>query len=302
MTPSTLFGAPLGYSDDALSRWIRQLDGCWISFARRTVGELDNDLELLRPLFGTGANAKSLRATMAALSPHGEPGPALPDELALTFEDRALITPEGRILLEILRGLQQGGETVIAEGHILRAQHAALSTRCAWGRDWADKQLDGNMSPPVLGAACFLLVNGSIGLGHALHLPEDEREDRDLGRLVLPLIASFSETLGGKPPPLDGGLRSHWVFTQVSRLLPLDVRREKGVDGTALYIRDDREAALLANLRARLAKFDPVAVDAAVTQLITGYRAARGSFIALDQSYEDPRHTQRVQRALTTQP
>jgi hypothetical protein len=302
VTPNTLFGAPLGYSPDSLNRWIRLLEGCWIAFARGTAGELDEDLELLRPLFGAGANAKSLRATLAALAPQGESGQGLPGELALTFEDRALMTPEGRVLLEVLHRLQQSGENVIAEDQIIWAQHAALTARGAWGRDWAEKQLDGNMSPPVLGAACFLLVNGSIGPEHALRLPEDEREDRDLGRLVLPLVASFSETLGGNPPPVDSGLRSHWVFTQVSRLLPLDVRRERGIGGTSLYVRDDREAALLMNLRARLGKFDPTAVDAAVAQLVNGYRTARGSFIALDQSYEDPRHTQRVQRALTTQP
>lgn len=302
MTLNTLFGAPLGYSSDTLNRWVRLLESCWSDFARRTAGELKEDLELLRPLFGTGANAKSLRATLAALPPRDESRLALPAELALAFEDRALITPEGRVLLEVLQRLQHGGENVITEGQVIWAQDAALAVRGAWGRDWANKQLDGNMSPPVLGAACFLLVNGSIGPAHALRLPEDEREDRDLGRLVLPLVASFSETLGGNAPPVDSGLRSHWVFTQVSRLLPLDVRREREIGGTSLYIREDREAALLMNLRARLGRFEPTAVVTAVTRLVNGYRSVRGSFIALDQSYEDPRHTQRVQRALTTQP
>jgi hypothetical protein len=301
MTLTTLFGAPLGYTPDSLNRWIRQLEKCWIAFAQRATGDLTSDLEQLRPLYGTGANAQSLRGTMSELAPHCDPDPALPADLALTFEDRALITPEGRVLLEILQSLQRSGDNVITEVQALWAYNTALTTRCGWGRDWADKQLRGNMSPPVLGAACFLLINGSVGADHALLLPEDDHDDRELGRLVLPLVARFSEALGGTPPPLDSGLRSHWIFTQVSRLLPLDVRRDKGPGGTHLFIRSDRETSLLSNLRMRLAKFDPLSADAALSGLIAGYRAVRGSFIALNQSHEDPRHTQTVQRALSTQ-
>lgn len=302
MTATTLFGAPLGYTQDTLARWIRHLEQCWTAFATRGPGELHDDLESLRPFFATGANAKSLRATMAGLPPTRDLDLVRTTDLTLPFEDRALITPEGRVLLDVLHALRDTDEYVISDDRVLWAHHIALTARSTWSREWADKQLDGNMSPPVLGAACFLLINGSVGLPQALRLPEDDTEDRALGRLVLPVLGNFSESLSGKAPALDSGLRSHWVFTQVSRLLPLDVRREKIAGGTALYIREDRERVLVSNLHDRLARFDVLAVEAAITQLIADYRSIRGALIAVDQSFEEPRHTQAIQRALTTRP
>lgn len=302
MTLTTLFGAPLGYTPDTLTRWILTLTRTWIAFASREPGDLQDDLDALRPYFGTGANAKALRAALAAMPEVDDPDALLSDDLALHFGDRALITPEGRVLLDVLHAVSLQDDKVISETQIARAQHHALQARSGWSREWADKQLGGTMSASVLGAACFLLINGSVGPDQALRLPDDDTDDRALARIILPMIATFSERLGGKPLDLDSGLRSHWVFTQVSRLLPLDVGRDKGTGGTHLYVRADREQLLLDGLRTRLHRFDPLAVDAALQRLLADYRTARGALTALGQTHEEPRHTQSVTRALTSRP
>lgn len=293
MTAATLFGAPLGYEAGSRDRWISVLETTWLAFAHDPPGALDTDLDRLRPLYATGASAKGLRTTFATLEAISV-DVDLPQEVALRFEDRTLITPEGRVLLEVLTGMRTNGSFVITETQALWANSTALIARCGWNREWAAKQLEGSLSAPALGAACFLLLNGSIGLNRALTLPDDEAEDRSLGGLVLPLISEFSQRLGGKAPTLDTGLRSHWAFTQVSRLLPLDVGRETKADGTMLFVRKDREQHLVANLRERLARWDVNATESALAGLVTDYRKARGALIAIDQSFEEPRHTQAI--------
>ena len=298
MIPATLFGAPLGYEPDTLAKWVAVLEGCWVDLAGRQPAALPGDLELLRPFYSAGANARVLRAKLTAL-PARTPAIDLPAELALEFDGRRLITPEGRVLLDVLVDLQARGAWVVTESQALWAHAAALEARSRWGREWAEKQVVGNLSPAALGAACFLLVNGSIGPKQALRLPADDAEDRLLASAVLPVIGVFGKRLGGEAPAPDTALRSHWVFTQVSRLLPFDVARDRVPGGTAVYVRADRESALIGNLKDRLGRFGASAADAALLGLVTEYRDRRGALIALDQSFEEPRHTQAVLASLS---
>ena len=117
----------------------------------------------------------------------------------------------------------------------------ATALRSEWHARWLHKQFESPISAPVLGAALFLLINGSVGRPRALLMPSDSERDRELGAIVLPLIARFSKSLGGSEPVTDAGIRQHWIFTQLSRLLGRDVARERAEDGTATFVRIGRE-------------------------------------------------------------
>lgn len=120
-----------------------------------------------------------------------------------------------------------------------------------------------------------------------------------LGAVVLPLIADFSKSLGGNAPPTDAGIRQHWVFTQVSRLLGRDVAREKAENGTAIFIRVGREGNLLDELASRLERTaDADRRYTAIAGFAAGYRQARGSLAALGQMHEDPTTTRRITNRL----
>jgi hypothetical protein len=293
LSAATLFGAPLGYTGDELENWISDLERVWMMFSGTPVATLDEDLDRLGKVF-SGASGRSLRSAFAELPDAGTRVQRLPEQVALQSDGRSLITPEGRILLEVLHRLRAGGLQVIDRDGQLGALTRAVEARGGWYAAWARRQLSGTLSPPVLGAAIFLVVNGSIGRPFAFRMPVDEAADKQLGALVLPIVGGFSVAMGGKSPPTDAGIQSNWVFTQVSRFLTRDVAREGGDFGTDMYVREGRESALLTNLRRRLAKYSGEQRRYALQELATSYREARGALLAAGVSHEEPVHTRRV--------
>lgn len=299
MTPATLFAAPLGYTPSSLEQWITDLEETWLAFSRTSPSDVRSDLQRMSRVFGAGTSARALRRHVGDLGRVDARVLRLPERVALPIGDRALITPEGRILLDVLLQLRRAGGEVVDQDAVVDALDLATRTRAEWYRDWMVKQLDGTLSPPALGAAVFLLVNGSVGREAALEMPDAEAADLALGAVALPMIGLFSERLGGDAPASDTGIRSHWAFTQVSRFLSRRVARETTAKGTALYVKDGHEQDLLADLRRRLAKYKAHQVGAAVDALVGAYRANRGKLVAAGVSHEEPVHTRRVVAALS---
>ncbi|SOJ56411.1 hypothetical protein MSIMFB_03888 [Mycobacterium simulans] len=299
MSVDTLFGAPLTMPADQRARWISLLTQCWINLIGGAPEDLGSDLEKMAPYFGTGASARALRAALADL-PVSEALNELPEEVVLDLDGQALITPEGRILLAVLMDLELSGGDTIGPVDQMAALARAVKTRFEWQRRWLHKQFHGNISAPVLGAALFLAVNGSIGEDKSLLLPRDEKTDREIGDLVLPLVAHFSEAVGGQIPETARGIRRHWAFTQLSRLMRRDVERiSPRNDDAVTFIRDGRLNALLDEVSARLASVPGARVEVAVTKFIADYRAIRGALAVLGQMHEDPTNTRRVASRIT---
>lgn len=296
MSPSTLFGAPLGYSPDLLERWVGDLERCWMSFSggRQSAG-LEQDIERLATIYATGVKAATLRNQVAQLDADVEYSIELLPEVALHFDGVYLITPEGRILLETLKKLKQGGGSVIDTDTLAGALALATQTRSDWYLAWAANQLEGSMSPTVIGAALLLAVNGSVGEGAAFVLPKDDPERPAARDAILGIVGRFSVDLGGTAPTYSD-LRTHWAFSQVSRLASRDVVRvgKKYSEKTLMYIRAGREEHLLGLLRKNLEGHRPDDVRKAVENLVEAYRANRGLFVALDMMHEQPSRTQRI--------
>ena len=261
----------------------------------RPPGALASDLETMATLFGSGTKPRTLKDRVYALAPADEATRRLPSGVCLLVDDRALITPEGRILLDVLLELRQTGSLEIDLEHRCNALEVASDLRRGWYANWLGKQFGGSLSAPVLGAALFLLINGSIGEERALTLPLDDDSDRRLGSVVLPVIANFSERLGGRVPDTSGGVLKHWAFTQVSRLLGRDVARLKSADGSMMFVRTGHEAAFLDDIATRLERSTaPHKRVDAVVEFVADYRRVRGYLATLGQMYEDPTRTQRI--------
>ncbi|MFI9844003.1 hypothetical protein ACIHFD_43710 [Nonomuraea sp. NPDC051941] len=258
-------------------------------------GDLEADLIALAPVFTSGAKPKAVKERVYSLPAANAEDHLLPSDVLVPIDGALLITPEGRILLDVLLDLQRSGHTTIDVSQQVRALQTAITLRTEWQRTWLKNQFEGTLSASPLGAALFLLVNGSNGPEAAFTLPSADSEDRQVGQIILPLIARFSERLGGRVPETSGGVRKHWVFTQVSRILGRDVAREPAVRGTIMYIRPGRQAALLDEVASRLAKLADVHRRyEAVSGLVDGYREIRGELAALGQMYEDPTATRRI--------
>lgn len=295
MSLPVLFGAPTRLDPTAQQRWIRLLNRNWLALMGRPPGLLEADLDDMAPLFANGASPKNLKPRVYALPQADTETQQLPRETVLIVDGCALVTPEGRILLDVLLGLQRAGACEIDADRQLFALATSSELRSEWHARWLRNQFESTISAPVLGAALFLLVNGSVGESRALLMPSDSEDDRELGNVVMPLIATFSKSLGGRAPVTDAGIRQHWVFTQLSRLLGRDVARKKTKDGTATYVRIGREGNLLDELASRLERVaDASRRYTAVTDFTGGYRLARGRLAALGQMHEDPTMTRRI--------
>lgn len=294
MSVANLFGAPLTMNSATRERWISLLTECWINLTGGMPSELSSDLGRVAPYFGAGASARTLRAAIADL-PVTEALKELPEQVVLDIDGQALITPEGRILLSVLKELERNGVSTISRVDHMAALDLAISTRFEWQRSWIHKQFHGNISSTVLGAAIFLAINGSIGEDRGLLLPKDERADREIGDLVLPILANFSESLGGKNPETTRGIRRHWAFTQLSRYMARDVERISPKKGNSVtFIREGRLDSLLDEISGRLADVPASRVDTAMSRFVRDYRSIRGALSVLGQMHEDPTNTRRI--------
>lgn len=296
----TLFGAPLSLDAATVDQWVRILSRSWIALMGDPPSDLEADLAALAPVFASGAKPRVLKDKVYSLSPAKPEDHLLPADALVPIDGGSLITPEGRILLGILMGLQRSARTSIEVSEQVRALQAAVALRTTWQRTWLKNQFEGTLSAPPLGAALFLLINGSIGPDAALTLPSADSDDRQLGQIILPLIASFSETLGGRIPESTGGVRKHWAFSQVSRILGRDVARKTARQGAIMYIRPGRQAPFLDEVASRLARLADIhRRREAVTGLVLGYREIRGELAAVEQMHEDPTATRRIVQRVT---
>lgn len=299
MSAGKLFGAPTWFSSTECQRWIHLLSRMWLALMGRPPEHLADDLNSMAAVFGTGVSARTLKARVYELPPADEEATELPAEVAVLLDGGMLITPEGRILLDMLMQLQRTGAHEIDTAMQLRALSTTTSLRVEWQTTWMRRQFTSSISPAVLGAAMFLLVNGAVGTERALLLAKDKSFDTRLGMVVQPLVAGFSEALGREQPTETPGLRGHWAFSQVSRLMGRDVARETTDEGALMYVRPGREDHLTRQLAARLERLqDAPRVHVAVLDFVEAYRRRRGALAALGQMHEDPTFTRRMTETL----
>jgi hypothetical protein len=300
MIDDHLFGISIRMSAAQQQRWIQILTRSWTSLRGRPPQRVEVDIEWMSVIFGAGASPKTVKSMIYALPEADVESATLPADVVLIVDRCAVITPEGRILLDLLTEMQLVGSLEISVDQRLRALTLAASLRNGWHSRWLRRQFDSSMSAPVIGAGLFLLINGSVGERHALLMPSDIDSDRHIGSIVMPLIADFSISIGGQAPATDGGLRQHWAFTQLHRLRGREVARNSVDDGTVTFIHEGQQSSLTDQLAERLARaVDSSTRQMAITGFIDRYRQARGSLAAVGQMHEDPTATRRIAVRLT---
>lgn len=299
MSLETLFGVSTRIEPAEQAQLVRVLSRNWQALMGRPVHSLSADLEDLSAVFGAGVSPRSLKKYVYALPDADAESLDLPGDVVVILDGCALITPEGRIMLDVLMDMRSTGTHQIDLNTQVRSLNIANQRRAAWQLRWMNRQFHSPVSAPVLGAALFLLVNGSVGREQALFLPQDSDFDRDLGALVIPLVAQFSTALGGKNPSEGIGLRGHWAFSQVSRLMGRDVDRATKTGGAVLFVRPGREQHLLLDLTERLYKLSSQPqIHKAVITFVEEYRARRGRLAAFGQMHEDPTRTRLITNTL----
>lgn len=269
---------------------------------------LSADLKTLAMYFDPLAREATLRRRLERL-------PAAPDELpeALALEvggGRRTVTPEGRVALELLRGLlADGGPTLVIDADTLAAAHALVAD---FYRKLARRRLDkvrslaAGEAPPMLpvaaGFVLLLLVNRSTSRQRSLPQSAADADQRSvIDGAFAPALRAFAETLTGegfrgRDASLGGlSLYQGYAPTEARRRLGSRLRLEDG----RLWIPEREEDEALAFVARELKRrSDEDRALAAFDALIHNYRATSSRVANLQLAHERPAHTARLRREL----
>ena len=125
MINETLFGIATRVSSADQQRWIQTLTRSWVDLRGRPPQRLETDLEWMSVIFGAGASPKTVKSLIYALPGASAEAANLPADVILIVDECALITPEGRILLDIITEIQLIGSLDTAFDQQLTAMSIA---------------------------------------------------------------------------------------------------------------------------------------------------------------------------------
>lgn len=298
-----LFGVALVLEREEVDALRDLLTRAFIAQHHRPPGDVETDLAAMRSL-RPGASANSLRRVVADANALGPPRPAVPDQLLIAVtETRALLTAEGRVVLDVLERAEDGDPVVIGRADLLGAYGRVADFYGAPHRTWMTQQArGGDLRPHVFAVAVLLLLNGSVGEKRALRA-EGNEDDAELSLRLAPVLDAFARGIGGKEvlsaAEAQKGLRSAWPFTEAGRQLTGQVLRRDG----GLWVDAREEDALVRRLGALLAartrpRLDGERLDAAFTATVDAYSKARPALASRRLAFERSDRTHALRTSL----
>ena len=297
--PESLFGIPTGLSHDEAASIAASLTRAWLGLFSRVPGGLNSDLELLKSYFHPIAQGARLRRLIANVPEVDNGLGPLPQLLLFQIgERRGLVTPEGRIALEVLkRELGNDGDVVIDLTEIAWANRVVADLYRSWTRERLRDVAspDAPLQVPVVGFALTMLVNGSVGREHALPIPRSDLQEEQLSRVIGPIVDAFVDAIRRQNRREPFRLRGGWIVTETTRHLFGAIDR----DGDLLWVREDADERLPRELAAALAKrkYNRQICESALDALLGAYRAARPELASFGLSHERPSRTNRIRKA-----
>lgn len=217
------------------------------------------DLRLHRRFFDPVAQGKRLREALLNIDPVVLPGPLSDAQVINVDSARTLITPEGRIALELLqRALDAPGPHVEVDQRMAeRWERELLALYREWGRHRLRSVvnlLGGGDKPlqiPAIGAVLTLLVNRSDSPQRAIKrfgpgTPGDVIDDvfRSCARAFAQQLAPSTRRASDKERLISG-----WTLGEITRRMP-DALRSSDEDG--VYVVATRKGELIDLLVAEL--------------------------------------------------
>ncbi len=232
--PATLFGLPLALERDHAEALRAVLSAAFVAQHHRPPGDLDDDLRAMAAL-APGVRAERPRALVTGARPLEASCDGVPGELLRPLTaTRALLLPEGRIVLELLaKAVDDAGRVVFGREALVFALARAADFYGGAQRAWLGEQLRGeDLRPASLGFAVLLLINDSVGKDRALRFPADASDAVEVLRRLAVAADAFAEGISGsklKETEVARGPQSLWALTELPRqLLGQVVRGEPG--------------------------------------------------------------------------
>lgn len=301
----TLFGVSRGLDVEEREAIVQYLRAAWGAQYGRPPSTLSVDLETLADLFRSHVQAKRIRAAAESLRAIGERRPLLPEAVFVAVDDqRGLVTPEGRVLLDELERADADEPLVLSRDALLSASALIADFYGTRQRQWMRKELaGGDVRPGTFGFLVFLLVNNSIGRDRSLSLPSAQDDEEALASRILPVINAFTTGVGGSPvkPRERERLRSNWIITEAKRQMGRLVDRADEDRTVRFWIEPARETALIDELGRQLARRKGLTVASlgeALDRTMEAYDKARPTLTSWGLAHERTNHSRQVRDAL----
>lgn len=307
-TASAVFGVPARLPRTEAERMRDDLAALWHACHDQDPAGLRLDLELHRRFFDPVAQGKRLRTTLLSIPP-SVPAGSLPDAHTISVDaQRTLITPEGRIALELIgRALDDAG-AVVKPDEVLADRWARelLGIYREWGRHRLHSivnLLGGGDKPlqfPAIGGTLTLLVNRADTPERAMkRFPPGTARDV-LDAAFRACAHAFAQELAPsqKRSADKERLISGWTLHEVTRRMPDALRLS---DEAGVYIVPERRSELIdllaAELRRREAIQQPL-LEEAFDALLREFHQRAQDLAGLGLLFERPAETARLRRRL----
>ena len=313
---ASLFGIPDQVTHAQVEQLIFDLSRAWETVFDQPVGELENDLVIIRRWFDPVAQGQRLRREISDLpvmpESLGDPQPPLTVGLG---PGRWLVTPEGRCALDLLKQLP--AERAIH--HVTSTQLAPYERRLAMlYRDWCRHRLDtvvallsGTTKPlqiPATGILIALLVNRSTTEERSLIRYTSDPERTVVDKAFFAPVQAFADILSPnrRRGTLSSQLISGWILYEVRRRIGdamVLVETRNGQDG-AVWVKAECESAVLDTVARDLSRGHRTRVTvelfgSAFNNLVTELRHESKSLAGFGLAHERPRNTVRLREELT---
>lgn len=294
------FGAFFDFETAQQEETLSYLRQAWLAQFGQPPRSLTVDLESLSSWYRPQVAAKNLRDLADSLGMVNEERPHIQAELYIAVdESRGIVTPEGRALIELVHARNQPEED--RDAFVISVMARLVEFYSGPRREWMQKTvIGGDLRPPTLGYAVFLLINGSIGEDRALRIPRSQSDDTRLAQPVVAVSNTFASAIGGSP--LKGReltrLRSNWAVSEAGRQMPGLIRNQPTAGkGLLSFIAIGAEQRTVEKIAAALIlrkSFDPACLPVALKATTDAYGEARPLLKSWEMSWESSPNTRKV--------
>jgi hypothetical protein len=304
--PTSLFGVPLALPSTVGTALILALEGAWRATYGHPIGPLGSDLRLMSRYFDPAIRGERLRNGLDSIENSCAGFPLFSEELLIDIGgDRCMPTPEGRVILDILRDRRVESETtIISPDDVAAAEHVLRTLYANWVRrklDGAVALLAGTASPmlaPAAGVAIWLLVNRNVGPQRALRRPGDPESRRHLDEAVAKPVLEFANSLiPGKRRTEHFSLYGGYALTELRRRLSGSM--SASID--ELYIREGQDRRVIEFLGHDLSRrptLKSANLASAFDLLVSEYRKYLPRLSSLNLAFERPAATMELRESL----
>jgi hypothetical protein len=307
VAPSHTFGLEERLPRPAAEQLHNVLVSLWEACHHQPPAGVRPDLELHRRFFDPVAQGKRLRQALLSIDARDLPG-RLSDVQAIAIDaERTLITPEGRIAIELLqRGLDSAGDVELDQALAARRERDLLDLYREWGRHRLRSVvnlLGGGDKPlqlPAIGAVLTLLINRCdspdramkrFGPGTARDVIDDVF--RSCAHEFAQQIAPSQRRSSQKERLISG-----WTLGEITRRMPDAVHSS---DEHGVYVvaerRTDLTGLLVAELRRR-PDVDERLLEDAFEALVREFRRRAQALAGYGLLFERPAETVRLRDSL----